>query len=144
MSSKQVIGRFGNKSRWVAGLSVLLIGGAAWISAPLAKSHDHAAPAQTAVKSSAIDAAASTRAPRAFATRPLSFEPNLGQTDPQVKFTAHGNGYTLFLTPTNAVVSLVSPDKTSLRSVRQRIAPISTSTRQSVLGMEFVGAKDQA
>src|ERR1700741_796003 len=102
---KQVIDGFGNKSRWIAGLSALLITGAAWLSAPFAKSHDDVLRAQTAVKSSAPGSA------HGFAPLPLWFEPNLGQTDPQVKFTAHGNGYTLFLTPTNAVVSLVSPDK---------------------------------
>jgi YD repeat-containing protein len=33
----------------------------------------------------------------------LAFEPNLGQTDPQVQYLARGPGYTLFLTPTEAV-----------------------------------------
>ena len=34
----------------------------------------------------------------------MQFEPNLGQTDPQVKFMAHGVGYTVFLTPDEAVL----------------------------------------
>jgi hypothetical protein len=37
---------------------------------------------------------------------PLAFEPNVGQTDQQVKFMARGSGYGLFLTPTEAVLSL--------------------------------------
>jgi hypothetical protein len=37
---------------------------------------------------------------------PLSFEANDGQTDPQVKFLSRGRGYSLFLTPTEAVLSL--------------------------------------
>jgi hypothetical protein len=37
---------------------------------------------------------------------PLSFEANQGQTDRQVKFLARGRGYTLFLTPTEAVLAL--------------------------------------
>jgi Beta-propeller repeat/Protein of unknown function (DUF1573)/Abnormal spindle-like microcephaly-assoc'd, ASPM-SPD-2-Hydin len=37
---------------------------------------------------------------------PLSFETNRGQTDGQVKFISRGAGYTLFLTPTEAVFSL--------------------------------------
>jgi len=36
----------------------------------------------------------------------LSFEANSGQTDTQVKFLSRGPGYTLFLTPTRAVLSL--------------------------------------
>lgn len=35
---------------------------------------------------------------------PLSFEANQGQTDPQVRFLARGSGYTVFITPTGAVV----------------------------------------
>ncbi len=37
---------------------------------------------------------------------PLQFEPNLGQTDSQVSFIARGTGYTVFLTPTEAVLVL--------------------------------------
>jgi hypothetical protein len=37
---------------------------------------------------------------------PLHFEPNQGQTDPAVQFLARGPGYGLFLTPTEAVLSL--------------------------------------
>ncbi|MBZ5549579.1 MAG: SBBP repeat-containing protein [Acidobacteriia bacterium] len=37
---------------------------------------------------------------------PLFFEPNLGQTDPQVKFLARGSGYGLFLTANAAVLEL--------------------------------------
>ncbi len=37
---------------------------------------------------------------------PLSFEANQGQTDPQVNFLSRGTGYALFLTPTEAVLSL--------------------------------------
>ena len=175
---KQVMDRFGKKNLWVVGLSAVVMAGVAWIAVPLAKSHRNAAPAQTAFNSSAIDAAGSARVVPSFGPQPLSFEPNLGQTDPQVKFTARRSGYALFLTPAKAVVSLVSPDKTSLRSVKQRPSPSSASTgdvappsrrlslrasrpqprwrdalgtagrmpalHQSVLGMEFVGAKDQA
>src|SRR5207302_4952115 len=39
---------------------------------------------------------------------PMQFEKNAGQTDPQVGFLARGPGYTLFLTPTQAVFSLSS------------------------------------
>ncbi|MDQ1388150.1 MAG: hypothetical protein QOF56_1604 [Acidobacteriaceae bacterium] len=41
-----------------------------------------------------------------YAALPLAFEQNEGQTDPQVKFLARGNGYTLFLTANDAVFSL--------------------------------------
>lgn len=41
-----------------------------------------------------------------FAKLPLSFEANLGQSDPQVRFISRGQGYSLFLTDSSAVLSL--------------------------------------
>ena len=40
---------------------------------------------------------------------PLAFEPNQGQTDPQVQFLSRGEGYTLFLTDSGAVFSFSKP-----------------------------------
>ena len=40
----------------------------------------------------------------AFAQLPLIFEPNIGQTDPRVRFLSRGLGYSLFLTPKEAVM----------------------------------------
>ncbi len=51
---------------------------------------------------------------------PLRFEPNEGQTDPQVKFLARGAGYGLFLTPDQAVLTLGVGAKTT--SVGMRLA----------------------
>jgi len=42
----------------------------------------------------------------AYLNLPLHFEANQGQTDPQVKFLSRGSGYTLFLTPSEAVLVL--------------------------------------
>ena len=44
---------------------------------------------------------------------PLSFEANQGQTDPHVKFISRGSGYSLFLTPTEAVLALRSSSRDS-------------------------------
>ena len=41
---------------------------------------------------------------------PLSFEANHGQADPQVKFLSRGQGYSLFLTSTEAVLQLRNAD----------------------------------
>ncbi len=62
---------------------------------------------------------------------PLMFEPNLGQSDPQVKFTARGNGYSLFLTDGEAVLSLAHA-----RSNKE-----STDKRSSVIRMGLAGAR---
>jgi uncharacterized repeat protein (TIGR01451 family) len=58
---------------------------------------------------------------------PLSFEPNQGQSDPQIKFLARGAGYGVFLTAGQAVLTLHSSAKTS-----------------SVLRMQLAGANSTA
>ncbi len=51
--------------------------------------------------------------PEGFGELPLSFEINKGQTDQAVKFLSHGPGYDLFLTATEAVLSLQKPQARS-------------------------------
>ena len=51
-------------------------------------------------------AASQARMVESYGKLPLSFEPNHGQTDPRVKFLSRGRGYTLFLTSTEAVLTL--------------------------------------
>lgn len=48
---------------------------------------------------------------------PLSFEPNMGQSAKDVKFLSRGNGYTVFLTETEAAFSLRPNPHTESRSV---------------------------
>jgi hypothetical protein len=43
---------------------------------------------------------------RNYGNPPLSFELNQGQASGPIKFLSRGNGYSLFLTPTEAVVAL--------------------------------------
>ena len=49
----------------------------------------------------------------AYGKFPLSFEANQGQTNPRVKFLSRGSGYSLFLTPTEAVLTLRSSSRES-------------------------------
>jgi hypothetical protein len=50
----------------------------------------------------------------AYGRLPIHFEPNVGQTDERVKYVARGNGYSLFLTSSEAVLSLVKKGKGSV------------------------------
>src|ERR1700684_3136380 len=65
---------------------------------------------------------------------PLAFEANQGQTDPQVKYMARGNGYTVFLTATDTIFALNSSSQAAaLRGTRlpgraRTIQPASTSS----------------
>src|SRR5689334_20031491 len=42
---------------------------------------------------------------------PLAFEANHGQTDPSVTYLSRSDGYTLWLTPSEAVFGFSQPDK---------------------------------
>ena len=47
----------------------------------------------------------------AYGNLPLSFEANEGQSNAQVQFLARGHGYSLFLTPTEAVLTLRNAER---------------------------------
>ena len=73
-------------------------------------------PLQTRLRQAATERVSDHAPKRGLSTRhsygtlPIYFEPNLGQTDSQVKFIARGNGATTFLTATEAVFSLPIAD----------------------------------
>ena len=91
----------------------------------------------------------------------MTFEANDGQTDAQVKFLSRGNGYSLFLTPTEAVLALKKPTRENyahaelptsqaLNDKRETIARgCASATSQSsspatVLRMKLVGGNATA
>jgi uncharacterized protein (TIGR03437 family) len=63
---------------------------------------------------------------------PLVFEPNRGQAAPDVRYLAHGNGFMLFLTDTEAVLKAGGNDP-----VRMRLA--GANLRQPAQGLEATG-----
>ena len=106
--------------------------------------------------SSRADDVTKSRIQAAFLSSPLRFEANQGQTDAKVKFLSRGKGYTLFLTPTEAVLTLRKAEPlatgTGLRVPELReptqpnkIASILRSskpeaTASAVLRLQLVGA----
>jgi len=82
-----------------------------------------------------------------YSKLPMRFEPNLGQVDSQVKFLSRGPGYSLYLTHSEAVLSLANmqrrvnePDGLILawRGIKSDIAGL------AVLRMRMVGANPKA
>jgi hypothetical protein len=72
---------------------------------------------------------------------PLSFEENQGQVDEKVKFLSRGSGYTLFLTPTEAVLALSAQSSKPQDQRGARREPRKPpSTKSSVLRMKLIGA----
>ena len=66
-----------------------------------------------------------------YANRPLSFERNDGQTDAQVKFISRGDGYTLFLTPTEAVFALRKSAGETGKATRPSLPPLAKDSADS-------------
>lgn len=65
--------------------------------------------AKSATQTAATNQASPPKLKQTALSVPLYFEPNQGQTAPQVKFLAHGAGYGLFLTADDAVLKLQAP-----------------------------------
>ena len=84
-----------NSLTWLAGLITLMV-------APGIQ-------AATLPTSSEANTASKARLVETYGKLSLSFEPNQGQTDEQVKFLSRVPGYSVFLTPTEAVLSLRGP-----------------------------------
>jgi hypothetical protein len=82
-----------------------------------------------------------------YAERPLSFEANRGQTDSRVHFLSRGQGYSLFLTPTEAVLTLRKADPQTRPELSQllpgKTAPHKPATA-AVLRMQLQGANTKA
>ncbi len=96
--------------------------------------------------------AARGRVQASYASLPLAFEQNQGQTDAQVKYMARGDGYTLFLTANDAVFSLRSAsaeNKTSAVRRGTELRPKGLAARQqnnvtAVVRMQLVGGNSLA
>jgi hypothetical protein len=76
---------------------------------------------------------------------PLSFEANHGQTDAQVQFLSRGRGYSLFLTPAEAVLVLRKADGTRQQASEKTDSALRTQNSElsSVLRMKLTGANSQ-
>jgi len=73
---------------------------------------------------------------------PLHFEANQGQTAEQVKFLARGRGYTLFLTSTESVLVLRSPEAAGPvnRVTPGKVVTSKRSTPSAILRLKLLGA----
>jgi hypothetical protein len=79
------------------------------------------------VGSSTVSPSAASPRLHDFGRTPLSFEVNQGQTAAQVQYLAHGPGYTVFLTSTEAVLALRPGQPASDRSALASISTLPSS-----------------
>lgn len=91
-------------------------------------------------------AAQSATIRHAFSRIPMHFEPNVGQTRPDVRYLARGRGFTLFLTDGEAVLRLSrdrasrSPESDAIGIDSRRVA----SAEEAVVRMRLAGANASA
>jgi len=66
---------------------------------------------------------------------PLNFQPNQGQTDSRVQFLSRGAGFSLFLTPSEAVLNLErQASQSSLNTLRMKL--LGANAKATALGMD--------
>jgi hypothetical protein len=84
----------------------------------------------------------------AYGQLPLSFEPNVGQVAEPVQFLAPGSGFTLFLTPGEAVLALRPADQTASAKDKAKDvagpAPEKESRSGAVVRLQLTGANPEA
>ena len=135
---------------------------------PVAASQLSPTPNPQPLASTEPEAPTQARVQAIYSKLPLHFEPNQGQSDRQVKFLSRGNGSTLFLTPTEAVLALRQSEprakgkgqrakgkreeqEKTVETTKNSLAPVSGErvrvrgidpepTEQTVLRMKLVGA----
>ena len=81
------------------------------------------------------------RGTAAYGKLPLSFEINQGQTNGQVKFLSRGSGYNLFLTSTEAVLSLHQPGTDDKASSALRINLVAANPHAKIEGLDQLPGK---
>ena len=144
--SKLSVVKFRMPAMWVAAIAVLTVaiaGGvvtfltsrAQGVHATNLGANKSQAPAMTAEHRGRVRAS--------LDALPLAFEANQGQTDPQVKYTARGNGYSVFLTASDAVFAITSakhltvqPSRTAGAHSRPRTAE---KVESAAIDMRLVG-----
>jgi hypothetical protein len=88
---------------------------------------------QSTIHNPTSSEAVRARVSEAYGQLPLSFEANLGQTDEPVRFISRGDGYRLFLTPTEAALEWrLAGDKNPQSAIR--------NPQSAVVRMKLVGA----
>ncbi len=92
------------------------------------------------IVSSTIDPATRARINEAYGKARLSFQANQGQSHPKVKFLARGGAYDLFLTPTEAAMTLRIANRTRRNADSQAANYTPPDSQSAYIKMRLVGA----
>ena len=119
--SKPSVPQFRMPAVWIAAVALIAIavaGLAIKFSAHPARDTRALNPTSHKAAAPALNAEQRGRVRASLDALPLAFEANQGQTDPQVKYTARGNGYSVFLTSNDAVFAISSAKRSEAQSSR--------------------------
>src|SRR6266568_1543652 len=126
---------------WGMACSLVVLGLLSWAT-PLGTAQDLLQPPSPPTQAS--EPSQHVTRPRSYGHLPLSFEANQGQTDAQVQFLAHGQGYSLFLTAREAVFVFRPPaahgPRSTSRVLKQRAGQDIPASAQAVVRMQLLGA----
>lgn len=137
---------------WIVALLFAAVSLVAIARVGAARSHRAVATAQPVVAKTpattpTVDQNSRVRA--RLGTLPLAFEANQGQTDPQVKYMARGNGYTVFLTSNDTVFALQSSERAATQVSGKRGLgevhpnPLAKANLASAIHMHLLGGSAQ-
>ena len=135
---------------WVAAIAVLTVaivgGGALFLGSRAQDAHARSLGANKS-QAPVMSAEQRGRVRASLDALPLAFEANQGQRDPQVKYTARGNGYSVFLRGSDtrfAITSGKHPATQPSRTLGTHSRPQTTEKIQSAaIDMRLVGANSK-
>ncbi len=138
---------------WIMAIAVIAVAVIALTSAGT-RPHKSAAYQSAAAAVPSLSAAQRVKIGARFDALPVAFEANAGQTDPQVKYLARGNGYSLFLTGNEAVFAVRSSASDTVQSqaaslpaklsLRTRRVNVQSSEKTAAIRMHAVGGNSHA
>ena len=127
-------------------LAVVLALSSSGTTTPVDRVSSLVTPTATSASKTQPDEATKARVLEAYSKLPLRFEANQGQLDQQVQFLARGSGYSVFLTPTEAVLALRRVQGQSKAVSKQPETPVEATakTESTVLRMQVIGTNPKA
>jgi hypothetical protein len=92
------------------------------------------------VRTGEVNPATRASVEESYGKLPLSFEVNNGQVNDAVKFLSRGNGYNLFLTSTDAVLTLTRPSSKKEQQTASRSPKVEKAVSSDVIRLKAIGA----
>src|SRR5712675_1334718 len=123
-----------------AALAAVALG---WAAAPMHSEPRHSGK-QLPARQSANSARPTSTVNNQYGKLPLSFEPNVGQSDASVQYIARANGYSLFLS-SKETAFLLKADSSAKQQGSKKVSPeVSRFERGSLLRLQFPNSNPNA